>query len=102
IGDYPAMSLAKAREIAREWREDIRQGVDPKEKAEEAARERQRLKANTFGAAFANFADDHLKTLRTGAAVEAAVKKHVFPALENRPIREIKRSEILGLINKLK
>ena len=32
IGDYPAMSLAKAREIAREWREDIRQGIDPKAK----------------------------------------------------------------------
>ena len=30
IGDYPAMTLAKARQIAREWREDIRQGIDPK------------------------------------------------------------------------
>jgi integrase len=102
IGDYPAMPLVKAREIAREWREDIRQGVDPKEKAAEAAREQQRLKANTFGAAFASFANDHLKTLRTGAAVEAAVKNHVFPTLESRPMREIRRSEILSVINKLK
>ncbi len=102
IGDYPAMSLAKAREIAREWREDIRQGIDPKEKAAELAREQQRRKANTFGAAFASFAADHLKTLRTGVAVEAAVKNHVFPALENRPMREIRRSEILAVISKLK
>jgi hypothetical protein len=28
IGDYPAMTLAKAREIAREWREDLRQGIE--------------------------------------------------------------------------
>ena len=102
IGDYPAMSLAKAREIAREWREDIRQGIDPKEKAAEAARELQRLRANTFGAAFASFAADHLKTLRTGTAVEAAVRRHVFPALEHRPMREIRRSEVLALVNKLK
>ena len=102
IGDYPVMSLAKAREIAREWREDLRRGIDPKEKAAEAAREQQRRRANTFGAAFASFAEDHLKTLRTGTAVEAAVKNHVFPSLESRPMREIRRSEILALISKLK
>jgi integrase len=102
IGHYPAMSLAKAREIAREWREDIRKGVDPKEKAAEAAREQQRLRANTFGVAFADFTEDHLKTLRTGDAVGAAVKKHVFPDLKNRPMREIRRAEILAIINKLK
>src|SRR5580658_3390872 len=102
IGDYPIMSLSEAREVAREWRRDIAKGIDPKEKAAEAAREQQRLRANTFAAAFANFAEDHLKTLRTGAAVDAAVKNHVFPALESRPMREIRRSEILALINRLK
>jgi integrase len=102
IGDYPVMTLSEAREIAREWRRDIAKGIDPKEKAAEAAREQQRLRANTFGAAFATFAEDHLKTLRTGAAVEASVRHHVFPALESRPIREIRRSEILSLINRLK
>ena len=102
IGDYPVMSLAEAREIAREWRRDVAKGIDPKEKAAEVVREQLRLKANTFGAAFANFVDDHLKTLRTGAAVEAAVKNHVFPSLESRPMREIRRSEILVLISKLK
>jgi integrase len=102
IGDYPVMSLAEAREVAREWRRDIAKGIDPKEKAAEAGREKQRLRANTFGAAFATFAEDHLKTLRTGAVVEAQVRKHVFPTLENRPMREIKRAEISALIKQLK
>lgn len=102
IGDYPVMSLAEAREVAREWRRDLAKGIDPKEKAAEAAREQRRLRANTFGAAFASFAEDHLKTLRTGAAVEASVRNHVFPALESRPMREIRRSEIFALINRLK
>jgi hypothetical protein len=34
IGAYPAMPLMKGRQIAREWREDLRQGVDPKAKEE--------------------------------------------------------------------
>ncbi len=50
IGDYPAMSLAKAREIAREWREDIRQGFDPKEKDEQRRRQQERQRANLFSA----------------------------------------------------
>jgi integrase len=102
IGDYPAMSLAEAREIAREWRRDIAKGIDPKERAAEAAREKQRLKANTFGAAFADYAEEHLRTLRTGAAVEAQVRKHVLPALENRPLREIKRAELFALLKQVK
>jgi integrase len=102
IGDYPPMSLVEAREIAREWRRDIAKGIDPKERAAEAAREQQRLKANTFGAAFADFAADHLKTLRTGAAAEAQVRKHIFPTLESRPLREIKRAELFALLKQVK
>jgi Arm DNA-binding domain len=63
IGDYPAMSLAKARELAREWREDIRQGVDPKVKEAERRREQERRRADTFAAVFVTFADDHLSTV---------------------------------------
>jgi hypothetical protein len=74
IGDYPAMSLAKAREIAREWREDIGQGIDPKVKEADRLREEQRRRADTFAAVFGSYADDCLSTLRTGEAVKAAVR----------------------------
>jgi integrase len=102
IGDYPVMTLAEARDIAREWRRDIAKGIDPKEKAAEAAREQQRLRANTFGAAFADYAEERLRTLRTGAAVEAQVRKHIFPTLESRPLRELKRAEIFALLKQVK
>ena len=36
IGDYPLMDLAKARDIAREIKDDIKNGVDPRDKAEAA------------------------------------------------------------------
>jgi integrase len=100
IGNYPSMSLARAREIAREWRDDIAKGIDPKDKAEaarrdaEAARrETERRRANTFRAAFDSFAQEHLSTLRTGAVIAGVIKKHVVPAFGDRPLAEITRDD---------
>jgi len=102
IGDYPAMSLAKAREIAREWREDLRQGVDPKAKEAERRREEERRRGDTFAAVFLAFADDHLSTLRTGAEVRRAVERHVVERWGHRPISEIRRADVNELVRTLR
>jgi integrase len=102
IGDYPAMSLAKAREIAREWREDIGQGIDPKVKEADRLREEQRRRADTFAAVFGSYADDCLSTLRTGEAVKAAVRNHVFQHWGERPISQIRRADVNELIRALR
>jgi integrase len=100
IGDYPTVELAKARDIAREWKEDVKRGVDPREKAEAARRHAEaakraaeRQQANTFRAAFQAFKEEHLSTLRTGAVVAAAIENHVMDALGDRPLGEITRAE---------
>jgi len=102
IGDYPAMPLARAREIAREWRADLERGIDPKIREAERRRAEERRRADTFGACFEAFAADHLVTLRTGKLFEAAVRKHVFPKWADRPISEIRRAEINGLVKSLR
>jgi hypothetical protein len=102
IGDYPAMALAKAREIARGWREDIRQGIDPKVKEATRQRQEERRRADTFAAAFNAFADDHLSTLRTGKVVKGVIAKHVTPKWGQRPISEIKRADVNELIGALR
>ncbi|MDR3420100.1 MAG: tyrosine-type recombinase/integrase [Xanthobacteraceae bacterium] len=101
IGDYPAMTLAKARAIAREWREDIRQGIDPKVKEAERRLELERMRADTFRAAFETYAEEKLSKLRTGGAVAAAIKTHAFPKLANRPLKEIKRREVLSMLKEI-
>ena len=108
IGDYPSVSIATARRLAREWREDIAKGVDPKDKAEavrrdaEAAKkETERRQANTFKTAFAVYARDHLVTLRTGDIVEGVVKKHILPVLGHRPLEEITRFESNELLKEI-
>jgi integrase len=102
IGDYPAMSLARARAVAREWREDIRQGVDPKLKEAQRRREEERRRADTFAAVFAAFADDHLATLRTGTDVRRSIEKHVVPRWGQRPISEIRRADVNELVRTLR
>jgi integrase len=102
IGDYPALSLAKARETAREWRELIARGVDPKVKDAERRREEDRRRADTFCSVFEAFAADHLSTLRTGHNVKGAIAKHVLPRWGERPISEIRRADVNELIRALR
>jgi integrase len=102
IGDYPMLSLAKARQIAREWREDLRQGIDPKAKEAERRRQEQRRRADTFAAVFSAYADEHLSTLRTGAEVKRAVEAHVVPRWGQRPLTDIRRADVNELVRELR
>jgi integrase len=102
IGDYPALPLARARQIAREWREDIRQGIDPKAKEAERLRQERRRRADTFEAVFHAFADEHLSTLRTGADVKRAVESHVIPQWGQRPLTDIRRADVNELVRELR
>jgi integrase len=102
VGDYPGMTLAKAREIAREWREDIRQGLDPKVKQAERRRQEERRRADSFSAGFAAFAEDHLTTLRSGDDVKSAIERRVLPIWGDRPVSEIRRADVHELIRALR
>jgi integrase len=102
IGDCPALSLAKARQIAREWREDLRQGIDPKEKEAERRRQEQRRRADTFDAVFGAYAEEHLSTLRTGADVKRAIGAHVVPQWGQRPLSDIRRADVNNLVRELR
>jgi integrase len=101
IGEYPAMALATAREIARGWRDDIRQGVDPKLKEERRRQAEARQRAQTFKAAFEAYADDRLTKLRSGAVVRSIVERLTYPAWDDRPLREITRADAKELIRKV-
>jgi hypothetical protein len=101
IGDYPATSLADARRIAREWREDIRKGVDPKTKKAELQREEARRRADTFAAVFEDYAAERLDRLRTGGEAKRTIQKHAMPAWGSRPISDIHRTDVKALIRDL-
>lgn len=118
IGSYPTISLEEARDIAREWRKDIKNGVDPRDKAEDARkaaeaakREEQRKAQNTFEAAWSEYVEerrgDRNGRNRTLRVVDGVIKKHIInevhgePRLGQRPLTEITRVETNDILRKI-
>ena len=101
IGDYPAMTLAEARTIARVWREDIARGVDPKARQAEERRTEERRRADTFRAAFDAYADERLSRLRSGDEVKKAVERYAMPRWSATPMRDIRRVDVKELVRQV-
>ncbi len=116
IGDYPGMGLAEAREIAEQWRKDVKDGIDPREKAEaerEAARNaaeaaeraEQQAAENTFAKAWAAYIEerkgDSNGRNRTLDVVDGVIKKHVIHKLGDRPLTAITRVETNDILRKI-
>jgi len=102
LGRYPAMTLAKAREAARDALQALEAGKHPREvketqrKAEEA--QRRASIENTFSALAERFIAEHLPNLRSRKAVETLIRRELIPALGDTPIGEINRGDILELV----
>lgn len=94
IGTVGNITLAKAREKAASWLEAISDGIDPKTLAEEAA-------ANTLKAVAENYLAREGKNLRSIDQRKDHFERLVYPRLGNRPIADIRRSEIVTLLDKI-
>jgi integrase len=111
--DERAGTLRSARQKAREWLDGIQRGIDPKQTAEaarraaEAARrEAERQAKNTFRLAFEDYVeerradkdDDGRTKMRSLDVMAGVIRKHVYPAWENRPFTEITRNDANDLL----
>jgi integrase len=96
------MSLARAREIAREWRHDIARGIDPKQKPEEQRHAEEKRRASTFAAAVKTYDEEKLALLSSGPGVHADLERHAVKAWGDRPITDIREDDVEALIKKLK
>ena len=105
IGDYPSMGLAEAREIARQWKRDIKQGIDPQKADEAAKRDAERERANTFAKAWEAYIEERKADPngrnRTLDVVDGVIRKHIIPKLGSRPLKEITRAETNDVIRKI-
>jgi integrase len=104
LGVYPIMGLSEAREAARQALTALMMGQHPKTLAEEkrrasevAARE---AATNTFGAVADAFVRRYLPEMKPSSARSygAYLRRELIPALGGRPIAEIRRREIIALI----
>ncbi|MGF9759215.1 integrase arm-type DNA-binding domain-containing protein [Microvirga sp. 0TCS3.31] len=96
IGDYPAWTLAAAREKAWALRRHIQDGGDP---VLEAKVQRDAL---TVAGLVDRFIDRYAKArLRSWRDYEAVLKRDVIPALGNRPAGAVSRPEVADLLDKV-
>jgi hypothetical protein len=95
LGRVGAMTLAAARDKARDWLAQIQEGKDPKAIEREA-------QANTFASVAETFIARHYKGKRRAHAAEREIRKELIPILGKRPISEITRRELIELLEAIK
>jgi integrase len=94
IGKVGAITLEQARVQAREWLAVVAAGGDPAEV------QRQR-EEGTLRAIVEEYAERECHRLRSGDRVRHDLERLVLPVLGSRPIAEIKRSDIVRLLDRV-
>jgi integrase len=92
FGTYPATSLASARTLADEAEAALEAGHDPRSAL---------AKAETLQAICEAWVTREAAALRTGEARKAALKNWVYDELGNRPIADIRRSDIVRMLDRI-
>jgi integrase len=103
LGPYPEVTLAKARDKAREARELIRQGVDPIQR-QQAAQSAMRAAA-AEALTFKDCAEKYIKTHRAGwksakhaQQWENTLTQHAYPVLGAVFVRDVKLPQVLAVL----
>lgn len=103
LGPYPGVTLAQARDKAREARELIRQGVDPigRQQAAQSAMRAAVAEALTFK----DCAEKYIKAHRAGwknakhaQQWENTLEQHAYPVLGDVLVRDVKLPQVLAVL----
>ena len=99
LGTYPEISLSEARDKRFDARNKIANGIDPGE-VRKALKTAQTTQETTFEAVAWEWYNKHLSDWSTGHAitVKSRLVRDVFPVVGDKPIAEIKSSQIRKLL----
>ncbi|MGH6931420.1 MAG: tyrosine-type recombinase/integrase, partial [Dongiaceae bacterium] len=98
LGSYPKISLANARQAARDIHELVGQGKDPRAVAADARVADAARQADTVAAVAEDFIAKHASQRRWGE-IERILRRDVVPHWGARPISEITRRDVIELID---
>lgn len=103
LGGYPALSLAAARKLRDQAREQLTAGIDPAGARKEAKQAAKIAAASTFEAVarawWARWKTD--RTEGTAHACIRALENHVFPYIGRMPVATIKPTDVLPILRRL-
>jgi integrase len=101
LGDAGAMSVAEAREKAREWLTMIGRGVDPREVERRAREEADARRADTFGVAAGEYIVRAVRQQRRGNAAERVIRRELIPVWGEKPLTDITRRDVVKLVERI-
>jgi len=105
FGEYPALSLAKARDKARELLAGVKvHDRDPMAERKAAREARKKAKTATFAALAALYVEEHAKRkkrLRAWKEDERKLRVEVLPVWGSRQTAEIRRADVRELLERI-
>ncbi|WP_448187905.1 tyrosine-type recombinase/integrase [Azospirillum sp. sgz301742] len=108
LGHFPDLSLSKARELAGDALDAVRDGTDPaaeKQKVKETARKALEHKATTgylpgsFGQLATLYIEQECGALRRGKEIERIIRREMLEAWKDRPAEELRRRDLTALLD---
>ncbi len=103
MGTYPEVSLSLARARRDKARALLANGIDPGMAKKEAQAEKMALTINTFKAVALEWHELKCKNtaVNTSAKRLTQLENHIFPAIGDKPVSEVKPPEILAMLKKV-
>jgi integrase len=105
IGEVGSISVEAARQIARDWNDMVKRGIDPavEKKQREDEQRQQHVAAQVAAEAlFKNVAENYLqrkvKNQRQHRLVERMIRNVLIPAWGDRPVDTITRRDVIKLV----
>jgi integrase len=98
LGVYPRMTLAEARDAAREALNTLERGEHPKAIAEAQRQARAEAAANTFAAVAEEFIVKYLPTIKSGKKYESCFRRELIPAFGAKTITDLRRRDVITLL----
>ncbi len=98
VGNAAVISLAEARDKARQRLRDAAKGIDPQAAERAAKREAARGRRNTFTAVSEAYMDEHGQYLKSATELQRKLEIDILPELGDIPIADLRRADVKELI----
>lgn len=95
LGEYPAVSLAKARTLALDWKHKLAHDVDPRLERQMARARRK----DTFGTVASEFIKRHASKNRRGEDTARTIERELLPKWRDRSISDITRRDVVEILD---
>lgn len=100
LGEYPAVSLAEARQKRQELREQIAKGLDPRKVAKDKEQAEMNRRLSTLKKVTAEWMEIRKGKVQdsTLGDIQRKMEMHVFPVMGAKPVADITARDVLDLL----